>query len=77
MVIKARFIPGFLGVLLIVAFFGYLIDFLTRLLFPDYSAMVAPIAGASKFGELAMIVWLLIKGVTPWSRDSLPAPRLS
>lgn len=63
LVIKSRFIPGFLGVLLIVAFFGYLIDFLTRLLFPDYTAMVAPLAGASKFGEVAMILWLLIRGV--------------
>jgi len=63
LVIKSRFIPGFLGVLLIIGCFGYLIDFLTRLLFPGYTAIVSPIAGASKFGELAMILWLLIKGV--------------
>jgi hypothetical protein len=63
LVLKARFMPGFIGVLLIVGFLGYLIDFLTRLLFPSYTAIVSPIAGASKFGELAMILWLLIKGV--------------
>jgi hypothetical protein len=63
LVLKARFMPGFIGVLLIVGFLGYLIDFLTRLLFPSYTAIVSPIAGTSKFGELAMILWLLIKGV--------------
>ena len=63
LVIKSRFIPGFVGILLVIGCFGYLIDFLTRLLFPDYTAIVSPIAGASKFGELAMILWLLIKGV--------------
>jgi hypothetical protein len=63
LVINARFMPGFLGVLLIIAFLGYLIDFLTRLLFPGYTAIVSPIAGAAKFGEVAMILWLLIKGV--------------
>jgi hypothetical protein len=63
LVIKSRFAPGFLGVLLIIGFAGYVIDFLTRLLLPDYTTIVSPIAGASKFGELAMILWLLIKGV--------------
>jgi hypothetical protein len=62
LVIKARFIPSVIGILLIVGFLGYLIDFLTRLLFPDYTAIVSPVAGAAKFGELAMILWLLIKG---------------
>lgn len=63
LIIKSRFMPGFLGVLLIIGAFGYCADFLTRLLFPSYTAVVSPIAGASKFGELAMILWLLIKGV--------------
>ena len=63
LVIRARFMPGFIGVLLIVGCFGYVLDFVTRLLFPSYTTMVAPIAGASKFGEVAMILWLLIKGV--------------
>lgn len=62
LVIKARFMPRFIGILLIVGFLGYVIDFLTRLLFPDYTAMVSPVAGAAKFGEVAMILWLLIRG---------------
>jgi hypothetical protein len=63
LVIESRFIPRFIGVLLIVGCFGYLIDVLTRLLFPEYTAIVSPIAGVAKFGELAMILWLLIKGL--------------
>ena len=63
LVIKSRFMPPFLGVLLIIGCFGYLVDFLTRLLFPSYTAIVSPIAGISKFGELTMILWLLIRGV--------------
>lgn len=63
LVIKSRFMPAFLGVLLIIGSFGYFVDFLTRLLFPTYAAIVSPIAGISKFGELAMILWLLIKGI--------------
>ena len=63
LVIKSRAMPRWLGILLIVAFAGYVIDFLTRLLIPAFTAPVAPVAAASKFGELAMILWLLIKGV--------------
>ena len=63
LVIQSRFIPRIVGVLLIIGFVGYLIDFATRLLVPDLTAIVSPIAGVSKFGELAIILWLLIKGV--------------
>lgn len=63
LVLKSGFVPKILGVLLIIACVGYLVDFLTRLLFPDYVATISPIVGASKFGELAIILWLLIKGV--------------
>ena len=64
LVMRSRFMPRFLGVLLIIGSLGYGVDFLTRLQFPTYAAIVSPIAGISKFGELAMILWLLIKGVT-------------
>jgi hypothetical protein len=63
LVIKSRRMPAFLGVLLIIAFVGYMVDFLVRLLAPSHAAMVSPIAGASKFGEVVMILWLLVLGV--------------
>ena len=69
LVIKSRFMPRFIGVLLIVGCFGYVTDVVTRVLFPGYVAIVSPIAGASKFGELAIILWLLIKG----TKARLPA----
>jgi nitrate reductase NapE component len=63
LVIKSRFIPRFIGVLVIMAGVGYLFDVLTRLLFPTYAAMVSPIAAVAKVGEMAIIVWLLIMGL--------------
>ena len=63
LVIRSGFIPRMIGALLIIGFAGYLLDFATRLLLPEYTAIVSPIAGVSKFGELAIILWLLIKGV--------------
>jgi hypothetical protein len=63
LILKSGFVPRILGVLLIIACIGYLVDFLTRLLFPGYAGVVAPVVGATKFGELAIILWLLIKGV--------------
>jgi len=76
LVIKSRFMPGFLGVLLIIGSIGYCVDFLTRLLFPSYTAMVSPIAGASKFGELAMILWLVFKGVGSQPARAGSVPRV-
>lgn len=71
LVMKSGFMPRFLGVLLIIGFAGYVVDFLTRLLFPAHAATVSSIAGFSKFGELAMILWLLIRGAGP--RNALEA----
>jgi hypothetical protein len=59
LVMKAPSMPTFIGVLLIVACGGYLVDVLTRLLIPEHAAIVSSISGAAKFGELAMALWLL------------------
>jgi hypothetical protein len=63
LILKSDFIPKILGVLLIIACAGYLIDFFTRLLSPNYAAIIESVVGVTKFGELAIIFWLLIKGV--------------
>jgi Domain of unknown function (DUF4386) len=70
LILRSGFIPRVLGVLLIIACTGYLVDFFTRLLFPDYAAIISPIVGVSKFGELAIILWLLIKGVKEPAAES-------
>jgi hypothetical protein len=72
LVIKSGFFPRILGVLLIVAGFGYLVHSLTFFLFPHYEAIVSSyMAVPEAIGELAMVLWLLIKGVNVQERDNL------
>jgi len=63
LVFKSGFFPRILGVLLIIACFGYLVHSLTFLLFPHYEAIVSSyVAVPEAIGELSMVLWLLIKG---------------
>ena len=71
--LRSGFIPKLLGVLLIVGCFSYLIDSSLALLLPaarvaltDY--LMLPLAA----GELAMVLWLLIKGVRDETRPLAP-----
>jgi hypothetical protein len=60
---KSRFLPRFLGVLLIAACFGYLAVSLTPLLLPSYTNIVSRLANIPlSLGEPAAILWLLIMG---------------
>ena len=67
LVMRSGFIPRILGVLLIAACFGYVINALTLLLVPNYAPAVNlmnilyVILGA--VGEGSTLLWLLIKGV--------------
>jgi hypothetical protein len=69
LVYKSRFVPKVLGILLIIGCFGHLLSFLSTFLFPDYSAILIPIAETVMGGELPIFLWLLIKGV----KDQKPA----
>ncbi|PZR74087.1 MAG: DUF4386 domain-containing protein [Chthoniobacterales bacterium] len=62
LVFRSRFLPRFLGVWLILNCFAYLVLSLTALLFPLYSDTVFRIATPVLFGELAIQLWLVIKG---------------
>jgi len=62
LVFRSGFLPRFLGVWLILACFGYLASSFTSLLLPRYGPMVSEIAMVPEAGELAMILWLLIRG---------------
>jgi hypothetical protein len=55
--------PGVLGVLMVLASLGYLTGSLTLFLFPDYEAAVAPVYAAPLVGELALCLWLMVRGV--------------
>ena len=65
LVIKSRFLPQWLGWLLMLAGFGYVASALTVLLSPEYQAMVDRVTGILEFGELPIILWLLIVGARP------------
>ncbi len=60
LVYKSGFLPKFLGVLLMIACFGYLIDFVTFFLFPKFDLKVSLF---TFWGEMIFPLWLLIKGV--------------
>jgi len=59
---KSRFLPRILGVWLMVNCFAYLADSVTELLWPQYAATVSSWAFPIMFGELAMMLWLIIMG---------------
>ncbi len=62
LVMRSRFLPRILGIWLIVNCFAYLAISLTGLLSPQYQDMVSRIALPVLFGEMAIALWLLIKG---------------
>jgi hypothetical protein len=62
LVIKSRFLPRILGVWLILNGFAYLAISVTGLLAPPYMDKVYNVVFPVLFGELAIMLWLLIKG---------------
>jgi len=62
LVMKSGFIPRILGVLLIVAGFGYLAGSLVSLLSPPYGNVVSGAANVLTAAEFPIIVWLVIVG---------------
>lgn len=62
LVYRSRFLPRFLGVWLVFNGFAYLLLFFTNLLLTQYGKMIYQIAFPAFFGELALALWLLIKG---------------
>ena len=62
LVYKSRFLPRFLGVWLMAGCFGYLALSITGLLFPAYESKVFTYAQPLITGELAIMLWLVIKG---------------
>jgi hypothetical protein len=62
LVMRSRFLPRILGVLLIVNGFAYLALSFSSLLLPAYASVVSRFALPAQFGELWIMLWLLIKG---------------
>jgi hypothetical protein len=64
---KSGFLPRFIGVWLFINGFAYVVLSLTGLFFPDYQDRVFMFSQPALFGELAIMLWLVIKGATPLS----------
>jgi hypothetical protein len=80
LVFKSGYFPRILGILLIVASLGYLIDSFAGFLWPtydNYEAIFALVVFLPAFiGELAMCLWLLVKGVKVQRAQLVPGNAL-
>jgi hypothetical protein len=74
LVYKSGYFPRILGVLLVLASFGYLIDSFGNFLLPQYDELYAStVVLLAIVGELSLTFWLLIKGVNveQWKKRAL------
>ena len=62
LVFRSGFLPRFIGVWLMINCFGYVALSIIALFAPDYYAAAFKWAQPLLFGELAIMLWLLIKG---------------
>lgn len=69
LVYRSGFLPRFLGVWLIVNGVTYVLMSLAGILTPTYQDLVGRYGQPALMGELALVLWLLIKGGQPpwWS----------
>jgi hypothetical protein len=65
LVYRSRFLPRFLGVWLVINGFAYVILSLTGELLPQYQDKVFTYSQPALFGEIALTLWLVIKGAQP------------
>jgi hypothetical protein len=62
LVFRSGFLPRFLGVWLIISCFAWIVLSVTALLFPSYYETAFRFAQPVLFSELAIMLWLLVKG---------------
>jgi hypothetical protein len=65
LVYRSGFLPRFLGVWLALGGFAYVLLSLTGELLPQYQGKVFTYSQPAFFGEVAIMLWLVIKGATP------------
>lgn len=70
LVYRSKFLPRFIGVWLMINCFGYLALSVTALFFPAYYNQLFRYSQPVLFGELVIMLWLLIKG----ARDESVSP---
>jgi Domain of unknown function (DUF4386) len=70
LVYRSRFLPRFLGVWLAIGGFANVILSLTGILLPQYQDKVFTYSQPAFFGEVALMLWLVIKGARPPALDA-------
>ena len=72
LIFKSNFIPKLIGILIIVAGFGYLVDSVALFLLPDLNIDISQF---TFIGEVLLLLWLLIKGVNveQWKKRAAEA----
>lgn len=70
LVYRSRFLPRFLGIWLALGGLAYVMLSLTGELLPQYQEKVFTYAQPAFFGELAFMLWLVIKGAMPNAKGS-------
>lgn len=84
LVFRSGFLPRFLGIWLMINCFGWLAVSVAGLFFPPYSDAIYRYAQPILFGEMAIMLWLLIRGANvasipaaiSASNSSVPATQL-
>jgi hypothetical protein len=70
LVYRSRFLPQFLGAWLVIGGFANVILSLTGVLLPQYQDKVFTYSQPALFGEVAFMLWLVIKGAKPPALDA-------
>src|SRR5947208_12050616 len=70
LVYRSRFLPRFLGVWLAVDGFAYVVLSLTSVLLPQYNEQVYTISQPALFGEVALMLWLVVRGAKPQALEA-------
>jgi hypothetical protein len=70
LVYRSRFLPRFLGVWLALGGLGWVILSLTGVLLPQYYDKVFTYCQPASFGEVALMLWLVIRGGKPPALDA-------
>jgi hypothetical protein len=77
LVYRSRFLPRFLGVWLAIGGFGWLIFSLTAILAPQYQDKLFAIFQPAFFGEIALTLWLVIRGAKPPTLTAAASPAMA
>jgi hypothetical protein len=60
--IKSGFFPKILGILLMIAGVGYIVSWLSFLVFPAQAGVIARFMMPLYFGEVPIVIWMLVMG---------------